>query len=97
MYTFIDTISGIYENYYLIRNVHFHELISECQITLPQPQFPPRDPVLEARCKKLRAQQAEREYQKMTSNIDSGNHGLNKHNDTDSFSHQSKIYKCLAF
>jgi len=72
------------------RNMHFHELISECQISLPKPQFPPRDPVLEERCKKLRAQQAEREYQKMTSNIDSGNHGLNKHNDTDSFSHQMK-------
>ena len=77
--------------------MHFHELISECEISLPQPQYPPRDPVLEARCKKLRAQQAEREYQKMTSNIDSGNHGLNKHNDTDSFSHQSKIYKSLEF
>ena len=70
--------------------MHFHELISECQVTLPQPQFPPRDPILEARCQKLRAQQAEREYQKMTSNVDSRVHGLNKHSDTDSFSHQSK-------
>jgi len=102
----IDDIKWIYERKNLLNslplnhsskdvtdlksNLHFHELISECQVTLPQPQFPPRDPILEARCQKLRAQQAEREYQKMTSNVDSRVHGLNKHSDTDSFSHQMK-------
>ena len=72
--------------------MHFHELISECEVTLPQPKFPERDPALEARCQKLRAQQAEREYQKMTSNVDSKLQGLNQHGESDSFSHQSKYY-----
>ena len=77
-------------NCLLTRSMHFHELISECEVALPEPNFPPRDPVLEARCQKLRAQQAEREYQKMTSNVDSRLQGLNQHGETDSFSHQSK-------
>ena len=57
---------------------------------LPQPKYPPRDPKLEARCQKLRAQQEEMEYRKMTSNVDGRVQGLHKHEDTDSFSKQSK-------
>ena len=42
---------------------------------LPEPKFPPRNPELEARIQKLKAEQAEREYKRMTENVD-GNHGL---------------------
>jgi len=73
-----------------IRSLYFHELLSESEMILPQPKYPPRDPVLEARCQKLRARQEEMEYQKMTSNVDGRVQGLLKHNETDSFSKQSK-------
>ena len=42
---------------------------------LPEPKFPPRNPELEARIQKLKAEQAEREYKKMTENVD-GQQGL---------------------
>lgn len=38
---------------------------------LPHPVEKPRDPLLEARIKKLKAEQEEREYRKMTKNVDS--------------------------
>ena len=60
------------------------------EIILPEPKFPPRDPVLEARCQKLRAQQQAMEYRRMTSNVDGTIQGLHKESDTDSFSKQSK-------
>ena len=63
--------------------------MSECDVILPEPKFAKRDPILDARCRKLQAQQNEREYQKMTSNIDGRVHGLHRHGNTDSFSHQS--------
>lgn len=76
-----------------IRNKHLHELLSECEIILPQPKYPPRDPVLEARCQRLKAKQEEMEYRKMTANVDGRVEGLHKHSDTDSFSKQSKRKK----
>ncbi|BES92355.1 Endoplasmic reticulum-based factor for assembly of V-ATPase [Nesidiocoris tenuis] len=47
-----------------------HELLSTAELELPQPYVPPRNPVLEARCQRLRAQIAEQEYKKMTKNVD---------------------------
>ena len=76
--------------FYDRRNIHFHELLSECEMILPEPKFPPRDPVLEARCQKLKAQQQAMEYKRMTSNVDGRIQGLHKHSDGDSFSQQSK-------
>lgn len=49
---------------------HFHELISGCELELPSPVIPPRNPELEARIQKLKAEQEEREYKKMTKNVD---------------------------
>lgn len=50
---------------------HFHELVSGCELLLPSPVTPPRNPELEARIQKLKAEQEEREYRKMTKNVDS--------------------------
>eukprot|EP00094_Tigriopus_californicus_P003529 TCALIF_03394-PB protein Name:"Similar to TMEM199 Transmembrane protein 199 (Pongo abelii)" AED:0.10 eAED:0.10 QI:0/0.6/0.33/0.83/0.4/0.5/6/1385/419 len=47
----------------------FHALLADCHMILPEPRFPPRDPELEARIQRLRAQQANRDYQNMTRNI----------------------------
>ena len=60
---------------------------------LPQPEFPPRDPVLEARCQRLKAEQEEREYKKMTANVDAKVQGLCKYDKDESFSKQSKKQK----
>ena len=48
----------------------FHELMSGCEVVLPQPKFPPRNPVLEARVQKLKAQQENKDYWKMVENVD---------------------------
>ena len=50
---------------------HFHEMMEKCVVLLPEPVIPPRNPELEARVQKLKAEQAEREYKKMTYNISS--------------------------
>lgn len=49
---------------------HFHQLISKCELILPEPQLAPRNPELEARIKKLKVQQEQKEYDKMTNNVD---------------------------
>ena len=72
----VEDIRWIYDRRHRIKDsspfkdVHFYELIENCQMVLPEPKFPPRNPELEARIKKLRAQQEEREYRQMTKNVD---------------------------
>ena len=48
----------------------FNDLVSKCELILPQPEVAPRNPELEARIQKLKNQQAQREYDKMTDNVD---------------------------
>ncbi|KAH9631489.1 hypothetical protein HF086_004650 [Spodoptera exigua] len=49
---------------------YLHVLLEGSSIETPENQVLPRDPVLEARCVKLRAQQEAREYRKMTKSVD---------------------------
>ncbi|XP_028155871.1 uncharacterized protein LOC114349621 isoform X1 [Ostrinia furnacalis] len=49
---------------------HLHKLLEGSQIALPENQVLKRNPDLEARCVKLRAQQEAREYRKMTKGVD---------------------------
>lgn len=51
-------------------NVFLYELIESCELILPENEFKPRNPELEARCQRLREEQQNREYQKMTKNVD---------------------------
>jgi len=75
----VQDIRWVYDRRHLLKDhqgpKHFHELIRDCQMVLPSPQFPPRNPELEARIQKLKLQQAEREYKRMTENVD-GRQGL---------------------
>lgn len=48
----------------------FHELLQGSSVLLPKPEFPPRNPELDARIQKLKAQQEHREYNEMVSNVD---------------------------
>lgn len=49
---------------------YLHELLEGCNIEMPKNRVIKRNPVLEARCVKLRAQQEAREYRKMTKTVD---------------------------
>ncbi|CAG9796756.1 unnamed protein product [Diatraea saccharalis] len=49
---------------------YLHELLEGSNIELPKNEVIKRNPVLEARCVKLRAQQEAREYRKMTKGVD---------------------------
>ena len=44
-------------------------LLLSCSLHLPSPVFAERDPELEARCQKLRAEQENRDYRALTSNV----------------------------
>lgn len=44
-------------------------LLLSCSLTLPKPVYEDRNPILEERCAKLRAEQEEREYRAMTGNV----------------------------
>ena len=44
-------------------------LLLSCSLHLPSPVFPERNPELEARCLKLKAEQEERDYRAITTNV----------------------------
>ncbi|XP_077496841.1 vacuolar ATPase assembly protein VMA12 [Amblyomma americanum] len=50
--------------------VYLHKLLEGSEVCYPSPVTPPRNPELEARVQKLRAQQQNREYNRMTSDVD---------------------------
>ncbi|XP_014472500.1 PREDICTED: transmembrane protein 199 [Dinoponera quadriceps] len=66
--------------------VYMHELFDDSDVILPSPEVTPRNPELEARIQKLKAQQNAREYQAMTKSIDSARKFLPE----DSISYQMK-------
>lgn len=53
-----------------LKKVYLHELIEGCEIVLPKNPQIPRNPELENRCKKLRAQHENKVYNSMTKNVD---------------------------
>ncbi|XP_037728749.1 uncharacterized protein LOC119559751 [Drosophila subpulchrella] len=66
--------------------VFLHQLIESCELILPENEMKPRNPELEARCQRLRAEQHNRDYLKMTKNVDAGL----KHYPEDTISYQIK-------
>lgn len=50
--------------------VYLHKLLEGSELCLPTPVTPPRNPELEARVQKLKAQQLNRDYDRMTSDVD---------------------------
>lgn len=51
-------------------DVYLNYLLETCELVLPQNETIKRNPVLEARCQKLREEQQNLEYRKMTKNVD---------------------------
>jgi len=68
--------------------VFLHQLIESCELILPENEMKPRNPELEARCQRLRAEQHNRDYLKMTKNVDAGL----KNYPEDTISYQSKCW-----
>ena len=64
---------------------YFHEMMENCAVSLPEPESPPRNPELESRIQRLKAEQAQREYKRMTVNVT----GRQPYNE-EPLSHQSK-------
>ncbi|XP_074641507.1 vacuolar ATPase assembly protein VMA12-like [Tubulanus polymorphus] len=59
---------------------YLHELLEGCEIKIPKFELPPRNPELEARIQRLKAEQANREYKEMTKNV--SHHILEKKENT---------------
>lgn len=70
------------------KKIYLHELFDDSDVILPMPKETPRNPELEARIQKLKAEQNTREYQSMTKSIDS----MRKFLPEDSIAYQSKIF-----
>uniref|UniRef100_A0A182PKZ3 Endoplasmic reticulum-based factor for assembly of V-ATPase n=1 Tax=Anopheles epiroticus TaxID=199890 RepID=A0A182PKZ3_9DIPT len=65
---------------------YLHTLLAGCQLRLPQNPIRERNPELEARCQRLRKEQEDREYHRMTKNVDS----IRKHMPEETLSYQMK-------
>lgn len=50
--------------------VYLHDLLEGSDIKLPEPDIIPRNPELEARIQRLKAEQANRDYKTMTKKVD---------------------------
>lgn len=68
--------------------VYLHELLLNSNPILPQNEIIERDPVLEARCQRLRLEQSAREYKAMTKNVDNAR----KHIPEDTIAFQSNFH-----
>lgn len=67
-------------------DIYLHELLQNSKLILPRNEIVERNPVLEARCVKLRLQQDARRYRAMTKNVDTSK----KHIPEDTIAYQSK-------
>uniref|UniRef100_A0A182M0Q4 Endoplasmic reticulum-based factor for assembly of V-ATPase n=1 Tax=Anopheles culicifacies TaxID=139723 RepID=A0A182M0Q4_9DIPT len=65
---------------------YLHTLLKGCQLRLPANPIQERNQELEARCKRLRKEQEDREYYRMTKNVDS----IRKHMPEETISYQMK-------
>ncbi|XP_058066800.1 uncharacterized protein LOC131216351 [Anopheles bellator] len=65
---------------------YLHTLLQGCQLVLPQNPEQERNPVLEERCKLLRKQQEDRDYHRMTKNVDS----IRRHMPEETIAYQMK-------
>ncbi|XP_066259489.1 transmembrane protein 199 [Euwallacea similis] len=82
LYTYIKA-----ENQNNVNRIYLHELLEGSKVVLPKNEEIPRNPELEKRCQKLKAEQQNREYQNMTKNVD----GFRKRLPEDTIGYQLKM------
>lgn len=75
------------------KGIYIHELLEGVDVKLPEPKVTPRNPELEARIKKLQAQQDARDYKAMTKGVDN----FRKHLPEDTIAYQSKFFLRFKF
>lgn len=73
--------------------IYVHELLEGSDIVLPKNKEVPRNPVLELRCRKLKAQQDNIMYHQMTKNVDN----IRKRHPEDTIGYQCKILLLYLF
>lgn len=91
LYWLYDAISE--NNKSASHKIYLHELLKNCTVNLPKNIEVPRSQELEKRCQRLKAQQQNREYNKMTKNVDS----IRKKYPEDTIAYQCKIYEVIGF
>lgn len=84
-----DTLSKLRDKNHT--NLFLYQLVDTCELILPENEYKPRNPELEARCQRLREEQQNREYQKMTKNVDA----TLKHHPEDTVAYQRGC--CIKF
>ncbi|KAH8420902.1 hypothetical protein KR222_008674 [Zaprionus bogoriensis] len=84
LHWFHETMSALRDKN--LTNLFLYELLESCELILPENELTPRNPELEARCQRLRQEQQNREYQKMTKNVDA----TLKHHPEDTVAYQLK-------
>ncbi|XP_037815664.1 transmembrane protein 199 [Lucilia sericata] len=67
-------------------DIYLNDVLETCQLELPQNEIIKRNPELEARCQRLREEQQNLEYRKMTKNVDA----VLKHYPEDTVAYQIK-------
>lgn len=67
------------------------DIINSAELKLPENEFVARNPVLEKRIQRLKAQQEQVEYNSMTKNVDASR----KHIPEETISYQCKFYRSL--
>lgn len=67
------------------QSFYLNDFLGNCQLDLPKNGYLERNPELEARCQQLRMQQQNREYARMTKNVDA----IQKNYPEDTFGYQS--------
>lgn len=72
---------------------YLNELLQGSKMILPENHYVERNPVLEERCKRLRKEQEQREYNKMTKNVDN----VRKRDPEDTIGYQSELKKLENF
>jgi len=72
-----------------VENAQIGDLLLKSSLSLPSPVYPDRDPELEERTQRLRIEQNEKEYRRMTANV-SSSAGKSKYQEEESISSQMK-------
>jgi len=86
-YLSIGDIKELYAAVQKEKGICLNELMQGSEIILPQLVIPPRNPVLEKRINELKKSLAQKEYNRMTRDVDL----TNRYKPTDSIGFQSKM------
>lgn len=93
MYMYLNDLRWLSQALGILRSkaivdVYLNDLLENCYLDLPKNEIVERNPELEARCQRLREEQQNLEYRKMTKNVDA----TLKHYPEDTVAYQSMYH-----